>query len=199
MNKKTPIWVGVVLIVGILIGYFTMSIPYYLTKATIENNVKTFYELIYPGGTADVVSLDEQSGVYHAFVKLNYGGQITYQELFVTKDGKLLTTSDSTILLQNSITQIEKQKSFIQCLQNKGVKIYGISNQTAPGGSSTLLQLNVLGTIYSPQLFVSCDGTQVLNCVNANISVVPSIVIGSTVTPGVQPINWFVNNTGCSY
>jgi hypothetical protein len=143
------------------------------------------------------MSLNEQSGVYRILVKINSGGTISYQEGYITKDGKLLSMSDSTILVESSIDQVEKQKDFVNCLYDKGVRIFGVSNQTTQGGVATIYQLNILGRIYSPKLFVSCDGQFVQQCINAGISQVPSIVLGGNIDPGIKTVEWFQTKTGC--
>lgn len=197
--KKTPLIVGICLIAGILIGYFSYQLPWLLAQNDVQKNLISFYQLALPGDTAEIASLKQQSGIYDVLVKLTApDGTISYQEAFVTLDGKYMQTADSTIVLPNSITQIQKQKDFVGCLYNKGLRIYGIANQTLQGGSATLLQLNVVGSIYSPSLFISCEGSAVQNCINSNISVVPSVKYGETIQPGVQPLNWFANITGCA-
>jgi hypothetical protein len=196
MKKKIAI-LAVFLVAGLLIGYFATSIYYYIFRQDIERKIKTFYELLLPGTTAEVVSLNEQSGVYRIFVKINSGGTISYQEGYITKDGKMLSMADSTILVESSINQVEKQKEFVNCLYDSGVRIFGISNQTTQGGVATIYQLNILGSIYSPKLFVSCDGQFAQQCINAGISQVPSVVISGNVDPGIKTIEWFQTKTGC--
>jgi len=196
---RTPIIVGVVLIVGIVIGYFVSNISYILNQQGVEQNIKKFYELAIPGSTAEVVSLTESNGVYKSLVKVTSSSGVTYSEGYVTKDGKLLTQSESVILLEESIKQIGNSKNFIDCLYNKSVRIYGVVNQTANpvGAQATLLQLSILGRLYSPRLFVSCDDQFIQNCLNQKISEVPSVVIGKDIDAGIKTIDWFVNKTGC--
>lgn len=201
MLKKFII-IGVILVVVVFAAYLTLN--FNLTgrfvstsQSSPEEKIKTFYELVFPGTTADVVSFKEESGLYKVLVKIVSSTQTSYQEIYVSKDGKLLSTADSTILLENSINQIESQKNFVNCLYDKGVRIFGISNQTTQGGIATLLQLNVLGKIYSPKLFVSCDGILVQQCINVGITQVPSVIIGNTINPGVKTIDWFVTKTSC--
>jgi hypothetical protein len=195
--KKNIAILTIFLIAGLLIGYFATNIYYYIFRSSTERKIKTFYELLLPGATAEVMSLNEQSGVYRILVKINSGGTISYQEGYITKDGKLLSMSDSTILVESSIDQVEKQKDFVNCLYDKGVRIFGVSNQTTQGGVATIYQLNILGRIYSPKLFVSCDGQFVQQCINAGISQVPSIVLGGNIDPGIKTVEWFQTKTGC--
>ena len=196
MKKKIAI-LTLVFVLGLLLGYFATNIQYYFFKSSVEQKIKTFYELLLPGSTAEVMSLNEQNGVYKILVKIDSAGTISYQEGYVTKDGKLLSMSDSTILVESSIDQVEKQKDFANCLYDSGVRIFGISNQTTQGGLATVYQLNILGSIYSPKLFVSCDGQFAQQCINAGISEVPSVVIGGNIDPGIKTVDWFQTKTGC--
>lgn len=194
--KRASLIIGLFLL-GIVIGYFVSNFTYFFARAQTENKIKTFYELILPGSTAEVMSLKEESGMYRALVKVTSSTGVSYPEVYVTKDGKLLSTLDSTILLETSVKQIEQQKNFVNCLYGKGVRIYGLANQTTQGGVATLLQLNVLGRIYSPKLFVSCDDVLVQQCIDAGVYQVPSVVMGNYTEPGVKDINWFESKTGC--
>lgn len=196
MKKK--VFIAVALIVAFFVGYFASNFYYLVLKSSIEKELKTFYELILPGTTAEVMNLKEESGLYKMLVKIVSTSGISYQEGYVTKDGKLLSTLDSTILVETSVNQIEKQKNFVNCLYDKNVRIFGFSNETIPGGPATILQLSILGRIYSPKLFVSCDGQFVQQCITAGISMVPSIVIsGNIESTEVKTIDWFENKTGC--
>jgi hypothetical protein len=175
--------IGVAIV--LLAWIFLKPIP----KGVIKAEIKRFYELATPGATVEVVSLEEESGIYKAVVKIILTGQASYREAFVTKDGEILT--EGVIYMKKSIEQIERMKAFVDCLANKGVKIYGILNQTA-----TLLQLNLLGR-YSPTIYVDCSGENLQACISAGITQVPSVVIGRRIEPGVKTIDWFEQQTGC--
>ena len=159
-----------------------------LSKDTIAANVQSLYELANPGASVQVVTVTEQNGLYKVVLKASDSTGTTYKEVYATKDGKMIT--ESMILVEESIAQMKKLKDFVDCLDGKGVRIAGISNQTA-----TLLQLNVLGT-YSPKLFVDCEA-DINACIAANVTQVPSVVIGQYVDPGVKNTDWFQRVTGC--
>jgi hypothetical protein len=195
--KRAKIVIVVALIAGFFIGYFASSLYFFIFKSSTEQKIKTFYELVLPGSSAEVMSLKEESGLYKVLVKITSAGSVSYQEGYLTKDGKLLSMSDSTILVETSVKQIEKQKIFVKCLKDKDVRIFGINNQTVPGGVATILQLNILGRIYSPEIFINCDGQLAQQCINAGISQVPSVVVGGNIETGVKTIDWFESKTGC--
>lgn len=193
------VFILISLVIGAVIGFLIFNYSTLFLKFDTEQKVKRFYELVFPDSRVEIVSLKEESGLYKVLAKITSAAGISYQEAYVTKDGKLLAATDSTILVESSIEQIGKAKDFVDCLFDKGVRIYGLLNQTAnPAGvQATLLQLNILGRLYSPKLYVSCDRELVQQCLNKGITTVPSVVIGENIESGLKTIDWFVNKTGC--
>lgn len=189
MVRKKVVFSFAVIIVLVLIAlifYFTFPIA---DKSVVEQKVKRFYELANPGITAEVVATTEQSGLYKMVLKVSSIRGISFLELWATKDGKLLT--QNLILVEESLTQLQNLKNFVDCLDSNGVRIFGQSNQSA-----SLLQLNLLGT-FSPKLFVACEGANLQACLDIGIREIPSIVYGNTSYPGVKDISWFEIITGC--
>lgn len=194
--QKTRILVTVVciaLLVGLIFSTLTgfVSFSFGIPKSEVKNRVKTLFELANPGTNVEILTLTEESGLYKILIKAVGLGGTNYVEVYTTKDGKLLT--QNVIFVEQSIQQIKRLKDFVDCLDGKGVRIYGLNNQTA-----TLLQLNILG-VYSTKLYVSCDGDLVANCVQANVTQVPSVVFAGRVDPGVKAIQWFESVTGCKF
>jgi hypothetical protein len=190
VKKSSILYIGLGLLIGILIGAFLLQfILSAITKQSIGEKIKELYEIANPGVSFEIINIEETSGIYKIVLKAISPLGITYREAYVTKDGKLLT--EGVIFVETSIQQIQAYKDFVDCLDSKGVKIYGISNQTA-----TLLQLNLLGR-YSGKLYVSCDGVNIKRCTDANVQQVPSVVYRGSVYPGVQNIEWFEDLTGC--
>ncbi|MEM5804993.1 MAG: hypothetical protein QW156_02785 [Candidatus Aenigmatarchaeota archaeon] len=187
---STFLLVFIILMGAKVIPFYTLTYPT-LSIEEIKQKVKNLYELANPGVTVEIASVTEESGLYKIILKAIDMGGINYREVFVTKDGKLLT--EGVVLVEESIKQITRLKDFVDCLNEKGVKIYGLNNNTA-----TLLQLNLLGR-YSLKLYVSCDGDLVQNCIQANVSQVPSVVHNNKVEPGVKSIDWFEKISGCKY
>ena len=178
------------LIVGIGLGVLTTTILGVKSKQLVGERVKMLYELANPNVKVDVVDVLDKGNMYEVILKF-YTPQPTFLQAYVTKDGKFLT--ENLILVEESINQIQRMKKFVDCLAEKGVKIYGVSNSTA-----TLLQLNLLGR-YSAKLYVSCDGINLQKCIQAGITQVPSISIGGKIEPGVKTIEWFEKQTGCKF
>ncbi len=192
--KKMKIWIGVI-IISFLMGNVFQIYPI-LIKQKVLNEIKDLYEVANPGYKAEIISAIDISGIYKIVLKLSGPSDSTYIETYVTKDGKLLT--QSVIYAEESLKKIQSLKNFVDCLNQKGLKIYGITNQSysEEGAYATSLQLNLLGR-YSPIIFVSCDGDRLQTCVNNGITQVPSIVYNGRVYPGVKTVDWIANLTGC--
>ncbi|MEM7821581.1 MAG: hypothetical protein QXX38_02080 [Candidatus Aenigmatarchaeota archaeon] len=187
MKRIYVLIVALIVLFGVLfysLGLFGVRVQ----KREVENKIKSLYELANPGAIVEVVGAFEESGIYKIILKIRDVNGITYREVYVTKDGRLLT--EGVIFVEESIVQIEKMKKFVDCLDEKGVRIYGVTNQTA-----TLLQLNLLGR-YSTKLLIACD-LNLERCLAANITQVPSVVAGRIVDVGIKNIDWFERVTGC--
>jgi hypothetical protein len=194
-RKRIGIFLIIVLL-AILILIITNVIPIKISGFAVSQNdvaqkVKSLYELANPGTAIEIVAVTEQSGLYKIVLKATDSSGTTYREAFVTKDGELLT--ENVILVQESTQQMEKMKSFVDCLAGKGVRIFGLNNQTA-----TLMQFNILGR-YSAKLFISCDGDLVQNCIANNVTYAPSVLAGNYIYPGVKTVDWFEQASGCTF
>jgi hypothetical protein len=178
------------------LGYVSFSLS--LPKSEVSKRIESLYELANPGTNVEVLSLSEESGLYKALLKVVSPTGTNYAEVYVTKDGKILV--QNVILVEQATEQIKKLKDFVDCLDSKKLKIYGVLNQTEnpQGATATLLQLNILG-VYSSKLYVSCDGRFVQNCISAGVTQVPSVVFGGRIEPGVKTIEWFESATGCKF
>lgn len=175
-------------LLGALMPEFKLFGP---SKEEVAEEVKELYELANPGTQVEIAAILEESGLYKLILKSTGPAGITYREAYVTKDGKLLT--ENIILVEEFTNQIQMFKDFVDCLDEKGLRIYGLNNSTA-----TLLQLNILGR-YSGKLYVSCDGANLQTCLNIGIQQIPSVVYNNNVYPGVKTIDWFAQQTGCKF
>jgi len=185
------------LVIGFVIGYWL--VPYFNTLSSekvVSEKVKTLYELANPGTKITVESIKERDGIFHLILKAQSVTGVSYREVFVTKDGKLLT--EGVIYVENSTRSIKAFKEFVDCLYDKGLRIYGVLNRTQnpQGAVATYLQLNLLGR-YSGKLFVDCDGLNVVNCIKANVTQVPSVVYKGKIYSGVKTASFLESLTGC--
>jgi hypothetical protein len=185
--------VAIVVIVAIaaLALFFVLPQTGLLTAYSQEDvlsKVKTVFELSNPGTIINIENVKEESGLYKILLKARTQTGDTYNEIYVTKDGKFLI--QNPISIQDAINNIKKLNSLVDCLDAKGVRIYGLTNDTG-----TLMQYNVLGR-NSLKLFIFCDNI-LEQCINAGITEVPSIVINSTIYKGARTPEWLAQTAGC--
>jgi len=190
---------SIVFILGLLVGlvifsFFEFILPM-LQKPSIAENIRKLYELALPGSSVSVESINDFGNLYKILLRVSNQQSTNYLEVYASKDGKYVT--ENVIYVKESTQQIEKMKNFVDCLFNKGLRVYGATqtNNTAIN-SATFLQLNVLGR-YSPKLYVSCDGDNLQTCIRIGLQALPSIVYNNTAYPGVYSVEYLANLTGC--
>jgi lipopolysaccharide export LptBFGC system permease protein LptF len=189
----------IVFILGLLVGliifsFFEFILPM-LQKPSIAENIRKLYELALPGSSVSVESINDFGNLYKILLRVSNQQGTNYLEVYASKDGKYVT--ENVIYVKESTQQIEKMKNFVDCLYNKGLRVYGATqtNNTAIN-SATLLQLNILGR-YSPKIYVSCDGDNLQTCIQIGLQALPSIVYNNTAYPGVYSAEYLANLTGC--
>jgi len=128
--------------------------------------------------------------VYKVVVRFaDFSGQRVTQDVYITKDGKLLT--DRFIVTDDYRAALQSQKSFIECLSSANLRILGQSNDTA-----TLQQFNVLGT-YSYKLFVSCDAANEQTCRDLGVTRYPTTIYNNTGYANIYAPAFFSQLTNC--
>jgi len=199
MANKVLFGILTLLIIAIVILFgINLFIPlnltgYFANTEDVSSKIENLYELINPGVDVSIEKIEDISGIYKIlFRAIDVSGTTTFREAYITKDGKLLT--ENMILVEQSITQINKIMNFVDCLASKNLRIAGVTNHTA-----TVLQFNVLGGSYATKLYLSCDGQLAQQCVDANITQVPTTVYENKGYPGVQSIQFFENLTACKF
>jgi alpha-N-acetylglucosamine transferase len=192
-NFVLPFSIGLIIGLSIFL-IFNFIIPF-LQKEKVANEVKKLYEVANPASSVSVESINEFGNLYKILLKVSTQQGTNYLETYVTKDGKYLT--ESIIYVKESIQQIEKMKNFVDCLFNKGLRVYGATQtNNTQINSATLLQLNILGR-YSYKLYVSCDGDNLQNCISIGLQALPSIVYNNKAYPGVYSLEALANLTSC--
>ncbi|MEM0324400.1 MAG: hypothetical protein QXW35_00670 [Candidatus Aenigmatarchaeota archaeon] len=182
-------------VIGIFLYEFIKSV---FEVKNIEIEVKKFYELLVPNSIVSVESIKKDGEMYKVLVKLILNDNVNYIEAWVSRDSSILV--EGVIYLKDSVKTLERYKNFVECLNNKGVKIYGLlDSQNYPDAALlTSRQLNLLGR-YSYLIFVSCDGDMMQVCIDSGITQFPAIVYNDKVYFGVNDIDWFSNLTGCKF
>jgi hypothetical protein len=188
----------IMFVVGLMIGFIIFGVYNFvlssMKKSSVAESVRKLYELAL-GSSVSVESINDFGNLYKVLLKVSTQQGPNYLEVYTTKDGRYVT--ESIIYVKESTNQIEKMKNFVDCLFNKGLRVYGATqtNNTAIN-SATLLQLNILGR-YSPKLYVSCDGDNLQACIQIGLQALPSVVYNNTVHPGVYSTQYLANLTGC--
>ena len=191
--KIDKVYVGVIAVLVLIIAYLVVQSNQAVTdqanKQHAADAVKTLYELQYEK-SAEILKIDDLYGIYRMTVRFtDYANQQQAQDVFVTKDGQLLT--DRALIIETYRTFLDNDKKFIDCLNSKNVRIAGQTNDTA-----TIQQLNLLGT-YSYKLFVSCDGANEQTCNNLGITRYPTTVYNNTPYTNIFNTDFFSQLTGC--
>ncbi|MCK5233620.1 MAG: hypothetical protein KAJ91_02270 [Candidatus Aenigmarchaeota archaeon] len=169
---------------------------YFNSSDSAAEKVKALYELANPGVEFEVLSANEESGMYKIALKATTASETNFKEVYVTKDGKLL--SEGMVMVEKSTEDIGSAKNFVDCLYDNGLRVYGVLDQSfsAEGASATSMQLQMLG-MYSGKIYVSCDGQFMQGCVDLGLQQVPSVVYNNTAYNGVKDVAWLEQVTGC--
>lgn len=186
------------LILGVILGSVLIALIGYklgnISPDEAGRKVKDVYELA-TGANVEIMSVIKDNEMYKVIAKTtDFVGQQSVLEVFVSLDGRLL--SERIVEIDEYKLNLERQKTFIDCLDEKGIKIYGVSNNTA-----TQLQLvQVLGgSRFLSQIYVDCVGANLEVCLDAGVITVPSTVYQGRVYEGVRTLDWFENVTSCVY
>jgi hypothetical protein len=193
-SKPNLIMFMIGLLIGLVIfGVYDFVFPL-VQKSSVAENVRKLYELAL-GSPVSVESVNDFGNLYKILLKVFTQQGPNYLEIYATKDGRYVT--ESIIYVKESTQQIEKMKNFVDCLYNRGLRVYGATQTDNTAiNSATLLQLNILGR-YSPKIYVSCDGDNLQTCIQIGLQALPSIVYNNTAYPGVYSAEYLANLTGC--
>lgn len=185
-HYKIIIGILIIIIAGfVLLSIFLMQLG---NQKMAEENVAALYGVI--SEDAEVVKTVEQNGLYKITVRFTDAtGRDSVQDVFVTKDGAMLT--DRLVNMKDQINTLQRQSDFAQCLFDKQVRVFGLSNDPI-----TQAQLQLLGT-FSGRVFFDCSANQQV-CQQLNVTIAPSTLLNSQIVSGLQTLDWFEENTGCS-
>jgi hypothetical protein len=187
------VYIGVIVVLVLVVLYvMTTASPATAgyDRNSVAESVKSVYELQYET-PAEALNVTDLNGLYRISVRFtDYTGKPSVQDVFVTKDGKLLTTQ--LLILDNYKAALTLQKNFVECLNTKGLRILGQSNDTA-----TLQQLNLLGN-YAYKVFVSCDGANEQICKNLGVRRYPTTIYNNTAYENIYQPDFFAQLTNCT-
>lgn len=190
-TKRDVFYIAVIAILAIVIAaMFLQSFLVTGSQQQAISKLKDVYGLI-TEAEVDVLSVEEVSGMYKVLLRLKGTTGDSIEEVYVTKDGNLIT--DKIIITEDYKTNLEKQKAFVDCLKEKNLLIFGQSNEP-----NTVQQLQILGS-FSYKIYVDCLGANLEACQQLGIEQIPSVVYGGKIYTGTRDISFFESLTGCQF
>ncbi len=195
MNNE-KLYIGVIVLLVLAVAAFFLANPFTgkVTDTGTDNpaaaNVKEIYGIL-TDGDVEVMKVVEESGLYKVTIKFaDNTGRNTVQDVYVTKDGKLIA---GNIINMNSYKiTLTNDKQFSQCLSDKKLFVFGAANDQA-----SLLQLQVLGA-FSGRVFFDCAANLEV-CQQLGIQSVPTVIYNNQNYTGLYTLRFFENLTGCVY
>ncbi len=188
------VYAGIIVVLVLVIAYLVVQSNQVnveqFNKQHVADAVRTLYELQYES-PAEILKTDDVYGIYRMTVRFtDYTGQQQTQDVFVTKDGQLIT--DRFLITESYTAYLDNQKKFVECMLNKNLRVLGQRNDTG-----TLQQINVLGP-YAYKVFVSCDGANEQTCASLGITRYPATVYNNTLYDNIYNIDFYTQLTGCT-
>ncbi|UCD07751.1 MAG: hypothetical protein JSW41_02145 [Candidatus Aenigmatarchaeota archaeon] len=191
MPKREIGYIVVIVILLVVIAVmFLQNVVITGSQQQALDKLTAVYELI-SEADVEVLSVEEVSGVYKVLLRLKGTMGDTLEEVYVTKDGSLITAK--IIDTEDYKTRLEDQKAFAECLKGKNLLVFGQSNEP-----NTIQQLQILGS-FSYKIYVDCVGAQLEACQQLGIEQIPSVVYDGKIYTGVKNIDWFESLTGCEF
>ncbi|MCK4496994.1 MAG: hypothetical protein KAU24_02300 [Candidatus Aenigmarchaeota archaeon] len=191
MSKREIGYIVIILVLVVVIAaMFLQNVLITGSQQQALDKLTAVYELI-SEAEVEVLSVEEVSGVYKVLLRLRGTLGDTLEEVYVTKDGSLIT--DRIIDTEDYKTRLESQKAFAECLKEKNLLVFGQSNEP-----NTIQQLQILGS-FSYKIYMDCVGAQLEACQQLGIEQIPSVVYDGKSYAGVKNIDWFESLTGCEF
>jgi hypothetical protein len=192
MAEKPTIYMGVIAVLILAVAFLLFSNP---TGNVVREDaegatsaVKDIYRLI-TGEEAEILNVSEESGLYRITSRFSSATGIVTQDVYITKDGKLITANIAKTDEYKKSLQTDKE--FVQCLSDKSLIVLGANDQ------ASLLQLQVLGQ-FSSRIYFDCS-SNVEICQKIGVESVPSLFYDNVTYPGVQTLSFVEELTGCQY
>lgn len=195
MNKSIIAFLLVGLGVGFAVGFFAVSEGFMGTQQKVSEKVLDAYSLANPGANLEVMNVEEANGLYR--IRLSTGqGKGTYQTVYATKDGQMITQGLTNLTQYRK--QLQNRKDFLGCLRNNSVKIYGaLQVNNTQVKKATAMQIQLLGGAnYLNNIYVDCSNN-IKACAQQGVQTLPSVQYNGKVYPGVKQYQWFQKNVGC--
>lgn len=187
-------FVLIVLAIVLIVNGSSGNITGHISAGDAGQILMNFYEM---SGAEELSlkSVEEMSGIYQ--VNFEYKGAIV--SIYITKDGKF-AGSMAPIIFDEPAPQeeyseedLEKISVFIDCLAEKGVKIYGAN---WCGWTKKLVVETLGGFDIAAPIYVECTENEEL-CSSEGITGYPTIKINGELYTGPRTFEGLSEATGC--
>jgi hypothetical protein len=135
-----------------------------------------------------LASVTPEGALYKVTFEFLQGKEKVSQSVHITKDGHSLLEAVSD--LDARLNNLKKNRDFVSCLKEKGVKIFVSSKDR-----KTLGQLQIFGQ-FGGLITIDCAASED-NCKANGVTKVPSIGYQGKLTVGAQERAWFETLTLC--
>ena len=189
-NKNTTVYKAAIFILAIIV--VVLFYNFYAPSGTgnAVKSVEDVFSLLTDGKAEILAAKEEAFGLVKVTVKTGTtGSNINAQEVYVTLDGSMITTS--VVKVDDYKRSLEADKAFAQCLFDSGIRVFGLLNESA-----SVLQTQILGT-FGSRVFVDCSGN-VEACLQLGVGQFPTTIYNGSGYPGIRPLQAFTQLTGCA-
>lgn len=161
-------------------------------RQVVKEDLKRVYGLL-TGNDVEVLTLTDEGNVYKILLRLKLPGGDVLREVYTTKDGRFFAEADNVFEVSKFLENLEREKEFAECLDEKGLLVFGRSNEP-----NTVQQLLVIGN-FAKKVYVDCAGANLQACQQLGVEKIPTIVYNNKSYAGLKPRNWLINLTGCEF
>ena len=148
--------------------------------------VDELYSLISPD-PVNIINIIPQGTFYRVSFEVLASKRVE-QSVFVSRDGKYLSESITDISVKTKMLQSEK--SLLECLSKKGVRVFLKGND-----QNNIAQITALGRFHS-LITIDC-GVAPGICSRHQVTSFPTILDGDALVEGPKPLAWFEALTLC--
>ncbi len=184
-NRKLTYVILLMIVSFFLLGYYFSAIKS-ISKNEASAIVREAVSLA-NNKEVEVVAVDKESDLW----KVTVTDGNTTSVFYLTSDGKYILPA--LIDVDGFVREARARKEFINCLSDRGVKLYGDKNERW-----TVAQASILGGFqYLGTIFHQIDNETVAYLLSRNVSVIPVFEINGNFYQGLKSIEEIENITGC--
>lgn len=184
-----------VFLVGIVIGglvFFVGSDAAFTSGDQVAQDLISTLEQS-SGQELELINVDEQNGLYRAQIRNQDDELTTY---YMTKNGEMVAQESGLTNFSEFNNTVSAQADFSQCLEDRGVVMFGNQSQR-----STLAQIQLLGGANMlSNIYADVNNNQTRQqAVQLGIQTTPSFYYNESVVQGTQTVNQISSFTGCQF